>query len=70
MSFVSLKLKTVRGYQGDISELLVPPDLLQIRSSLFLEIFRRQKDVDVNHLQLNCGTQARPVGICYFESTM
>ena len=58
----------IRGYQGDISELLVPPDVLQIRSSLFLEIFRRQKDVDVNHLQLNRVTQSRPVEICCFES--
>ena len=57
--FMCLKLEAIWGDQGDISELLVSPDLPQIGEGVFLEILSGQKHFSyVNHHLLNSGTSA------------
>ena len=51
-SFVSLQFETIRGDQGDISEVSAPPDFFQICSGIFLEILTSQKHLTYsNHLE-------------------
>ena len=56
---MSLKLEAIWRDQGDISELLVSPDLPQIGEGVFLEILSGQKHFSyVSHHLLNSGTSA------------